>query len=91
MSDVSDCVKSAVIVLITLVDANRGRLSIRSRGENGSACCPILPKTLDNQPLSDCVKNDFRRIVEVEFLHEVGSMGLYRGQPEIQQRRDLLV
>ena len=50
------------------------RLRFEKHGTEGSA---------DNS-LADGIKHDFRRVVQVEFLHEVGPVRLYGVEAEIE-------
>src|SRR5674476_974074 len=44
-----------------------------------------------NDPLTDCVEDQFRNAVEVEFLQDVSPMSFHRGQADIEEARDFLV
>src|SRR5688500_1409090 len=47
--------------------------------------------SLDDDALPDRVQYDFRRVVQIQFLHEIRAVRFDGGHPEIEQRRDLLV
>ena len=63
-------------------------------GTNSSAwrepgCC--LRLRLHDETLAHGIEHDLRRVVQVQLLHQVGPVRLDRRQPEIEQRRHLLV
>ena len=45
----------------------------------------------DDEFFANCVKDDFRSCVQIEFLHDVGAMRLDGVHTEVQDARDLFV
>ena len=46
---------------------------------------------VNDDPFPHGVENDLRRVVKVQFLHQVGAMGLDGREADVEQRRDFLV
>lgn len=47
--------------------------------------------TLTNQPFPDGIKNDFSRIMDIQFLHQVGSVAFNGIRTEVEKYRHVFV
>lgn len=54
-------------------------------------CSQEKADVLDDDALADRAQHDFRRVVQLQFLHEIRAVGFDGGQPEIEEGRDLPV